>query len=298
MRPDSIMHIKIDICKQTRAIAVETLASTLGDVLKSKEQVSEKKTVDWWLGKLRENETLFPDGWYTPPPHGICVLYGIAEQTSRQNYKNLRQEEVWPKEDVYLGGKNEMGYLFASPVDRKTGIIGDFGMTIYVGNKQEIKDHLKRCMEINRKIFDFLEVGKKFLEINTFAETLFAKYGLTNGVVSTTDPAGKNLGHTIPGIYSDWTEREKNIFENGQTNWSSVKDLINKKRVFVNAVEETVVEPNMAITIEPRLTTIDNPSIPMGSFHTIGVINDDGSKEFLTNFDQIFDVVEMDYMME
>ncbi len=35
----------------------------------------------------------------------------------------------------------------------------------------------------------------------------------------------------------------------------------------------------------------------LGSFHTIVLIHDNGTKELLTNFDKIFKLFEMDYML-
>lgn len=290
------MTDSLNTCKTIRQFAADVLCETLQEVFNNSNPISETFFRDSWFKKLRKNPTIFPDGWYEPPPHGIGVLFGTADKGGRQNYKSLRPEEMWPKKDIFLGDKNEMAYLFASPVDRKSDIIGDFGLTIYLGNKQEIKEHLRRCMQINLEIFNFIEVGRKFSEVYKYAEQIIAKHGLANEVTSTTDPTGRDFGHTVPASYFEWTREEKSILENGELNWESTKNMISKKRVFVSSVEKTTYQPGMAITLEPRLTVPDNPNIPMGSFHTIAVINEDGTKELLTNFDKIFEIVGMDYM--
>jgi len=62
--------------------------------------------------------------------------------TSRLNFGNLRRESVWPRADIRLNVKNGIIFAYASPFDKKTGIIGDFQTTLYFGKKQEIIDHL------------------------------------------------------------------------------------------------------------------------------------------------------------
>lgn len=290
------MKSKIDICKRTRTIASGTLYTTLQNFMDRK-SLSERRFRNAWLVELRKNQTIFPDGWYDPPPNGIGVLFGTGEEKSRLNYKSLRSEEMWPKKEIFLNGNNEMAYFYASPVDKEAGIIGDFGLTIYLGNNSSIIDHLKKCWEINLEIFEFIQVGMKFSEVYKFAEKIIAKYGLSNQIVSSTDPVGQNIGHTIPASYFEWSKEEKLIIENGISDWEPVKNMISKKRVFINSIEDMVYQTGMAVTLEPRLTSINNPSIPMSSFHTIVVINPDGSKELLSNFEEIFKLVGMTYML-
>lgn len=291
------MSRNLDTCKKTRAIASNTLATTLKTLFSTGDRISETRLAKVWLEELRRNPGVFSDGWYAPPPHGIGVLFGTASRMGRQNYYTLRSKEMWPKEDIYLDKDNEMGYFYASPVDCKTGIIGDFGLTIYIGNKPEVKDHLKTCMYIVRKIFNRIEVGMKFSDAFVFAEQIVASYGMVNGVTSTTGPTGKDFGHTVPATYFDWTANEQAVLENGNADGESVKNMISSKRVFVNSVEEQTFQPGMAVTLEPKLTVVDNAAIPMGSFHTIVFIHDNGSKELVTNFDEVFKIVGMDYMM-
>ncbi|MCL5970915.1 MAG: hypothetical protein M1450_05465, partial [Patescibacteria group bacterium] len=81
-------------------------------------------------------------------------------------------------------------------------------------------------------------------------------------------------------------------------NWVEIKDLISKKRVFINETEQETLEPGMAITMEPRLTLAGNPDIPMASYHTIILIKENGEKELLTDFDEIFELVGMNYMLQ
>ena len=133
---------KLKACRSARVLAAQSLHTTLDTLLSHKQSISEVQLRDTWLAEMRRNSTIFPDGWYMPPPHGIGVLFGSAHKESRMNYSHLRLPQVWPRSDIMLGGKNEMAYLYASPVDKSTGIIGDFGMVIYLGNDNKIGSRL------------------------------------------------------------------------------------------------------------------------------------------------------------
>lgn len=73
--------------------------------------------------------------------------------------------------------------------------------------------------------------------------------------------------------------------------------MINKKRKFINAYEETTVRPGMAITLEPRAILKNHPDMPTIYFHNVILFKDDGKKELLTNFDGIFKLADMDYVL-
>lgn len=293
----STIEEKLRTVAQTRALAAESLHYTLShaDVLGG--IISEKTFRDAWLANLSSHASVFPEGWYIDPPAGMAVLAGVPLRDSRINYSNLRMEQVWPKPDIFLGGDNEMLYVYASPVDRKTGIIGDFAMTLYSGKDKDLIKHIKTCLTINHEIADHVTVGMSFAEIYRFAESRFKEYGLTNTITSVTDPAKVNIGHTVPASYEDWSPDELETLKAGDTNWDRVVTMISKKRKFINAIELQPVQGGMAITLEPRLTHPRDPTFPMSSYHTILIVKEDGSKELLTNFDDIFKFSGMDYML-
>lgn len=286
---------KLAICKKTRKIAAKSLYNTLEKVLTSKKKISEAQFRDLWHLELRKNKTIFPDGWYIPPPHGIGVLFGSEKNTKRLSYKSLRPKEMSPNNDNFLDTQNGIAYLYASPIHRKTGIIGDFGITIYLGINKELKEYLKTCLDLDRKIFRYAQLKMRLSEVTKFAEKIFLKYGLSNEIESINDPTGVNIGHTIPMPSEEWAPDEKKIVKR---DGERLRNLISKKRLFVNSIEKTYIKPGMAFTIEPRPSIIDKPHLPKSlSYHTIAIFKENGKKELLTNFDEIFKLVGMDYML-
>lgn len=286
---------KLAICRNTRAIAAKSFYTALKELQESGQEISEVTLRNRWLTDMRKNPSIFEDGWYIPPPHGIGVLIGDSSKQSRMIYKSLRPEEIWPKEQNKLSDEKNCVYVYASPVDRKSGIIGDWGMTLYFGKDPEVQKHMQDCLQVNKDIVNAASVGMNLSEIATHARTIFQNRGLSNEVTSTTDPAGVNIGHTVPVSYEDWNDEELQTLKEGD--WRKITEMISNKRKFVSEEEkDQKVLPGMAITIEPRLTVPDKPNIPMSSYHTIVVFHTDGRKELLTNFDEIFSYSGMSYM--
>ncbi|MEK7581180.1 MAG: M24 family metallopeptidase [Patescibacteria group bacterium] len=290
------MDNKLQVCKETKQIALDALANTLKVILK-KDKIAESEFRNLWLAQLRKSTKIFPNGWYMPPPNGIIVLFATDKDPKRVLYPNMRLEETWPRDDVYLDKTNGIIALYASPMDRKTGIIGDTEVMIYLSKNKEVMNTFKTCYRINREIFEFAQVGQQFSQVAKFANKLIAKNGLTNNVVSTSDPASVNLGHTIPVSYEDWTSQEKAIFKNGESQWENVCQIIAKKRKFVNEVDDFQIKASMAFTIEPRLRPKDRPNLPSTWTHSIVLIKEDGSKELFFGYEEIFKICGMDWAL-
>lgn len=289
---------KLKIIKSTRKIAADTLLQTLKEVLRTKNPTSEVGFRDNWLENLRKHQKIFPNGWYEPPPHGIVVLFSNDEYPTRISYDTLRPQSNWPKEDSFLDLQNGIAYLFASPTDKSSGIIGDFGITIYFGQDNDIKDHLKNCLSLDKEIFEQVSVGQSFAQVWEFTGKLLKQKGLKNEIISFTDPAGVNLGHTIPSTDRDWTNQENKVIKIGESNWQRFIDMISQNRIFVSSKENFKIKPRIAFTIEPRPSIDNKPNIPTAlSFHTIALFYDDNKKELITGFDEIFKLAGMDYML-
>lgn len=288
---------KLGACRSTRRSAAQSFHAALSKLLTTARPISEALLQDQWLLELRKNPELFPDGWYIPPPHGIGVLFGTEDDYQRMNYKSLRPEEMHPKNDVLLDRKKGIIYVYASPVDKKTGMIGDWGMTIYFGKNPEIIKHLQQCLDLNRQVLNYAQIGMTFAEITRYANKLFTNQGLSNEVTSNTDKTstGVNIGHTVPASYEEWSDDEKEVLKGDD--WEKILTMISKKRKFLNQEEPLQVQLGMAFTIEQRLTRSDNPMIPMSSFHSIALFHSDGKKELLTDFADIFKLTGMNYML-
>ncbi len=287
---------KLQACIATRKLAADALAKALRKLLPGSDPISEIDLRDLWLANMRQNPQIHPDGWYTPPPHGMAVLFGTDTDTSRTNYDALRTQKMWSREDIFLDRKKGVIMVYASPVDRTTHTIGDFEMMLYFGDNTAVQDHFRKTLELDKKLFDQVEIGMTLGEVAKMADKLMSKFGLSNNVVSLNDPTGTNIGHTIPATDADWTKEEKSTF--GQDDWNKTKDVIAKKRRFVNKSEDLKIQPGLAFTIEPRPIATGHPEIPMASFHTTAVVHSDGRKEWLTNFDELFKIADMDEMAD
>lgn len=281
---------KLKICSETRKIASESLVKVLKAALLSKSKISEVDFQNQWLNQLQKYSEIFPSGWYVPPPDGIGVLFATDDNPERIDFTTLRKKEYWPHKDVYLNRDRGLIMVYVSPVNRNNFIIGDFGVTIYLGKNKEIQDHLKKCLKAVYEICEKAEIGMKFSEISRFANKLFNNKQLINhGWLSITGPTSTNLGHTIPFIYSN--------NQISKSSWPKTLQAISDSRVFVDEFDNNKIQPPLGFTIEPRLKAKDNDNLPSVYFHTIVQFKKNGRKELLTNFEEIFKVSKMDYML-
>lgn len=285
---------KLELCKRIRSYAAESLYKVLREVLADPNSVSEAAFRDNWLEKLRRHPNIFPNGWYEPPPHGIGVLFATDDNPHRASPKSIRPQEYWPKDNISLNKNKGILFLYASPITKDdSGIIGDFGLTIYLGKNSKIVNHLKNSHEVLFEVFNSIQIGTRFADIAKTAKKVLAEKNLFSELVSPSDPTGTNIGHTIPGSYEDFTIEEQKIIQS--RDWDQVKNLIRAKRVFVNEAESFTVKPNLAFTLEPRPETNDK-TLPTVWFHSLVVIDENGRKQLVTGFSKIFSLTGMDYM--
>jgi hypothetical protein len=288
---------KLKICKQTRKIAADALYKTLQKVIKSKKPISEVAFRDAWLLEVRKNKNIFLDGWYTPPLHGMGVLFATDENVERLNFKSIRPKEFWPRDDIFLDRGKGIVMLYFGSVDKKSGVIGDFEVTLYFGKNKIIQNQLKTNLDIIHMTFEYTKQGTKLSEIYTRVNKLLKKNKLVNIIYSISDPTNTNIGHTVPFSYEDLTVQEKKILKSGKKNWKMVCEMISKKRKFVNSVESLIINPPIAVTIEPRSKLKGSRESPLISFHAIMLFKENGRKELLTNYDKIFKLCGMTYMV-
>jgi hypothetical protein len=282
---------RLDVCIRTRKLAASCLAETLRVVLERTEPVSEQEMCAMWLAALRRHSDIFPDGWYAPPPHGMFVQFGTATDPGRVNQTNNRVPKAWPRTDIFLD--RDVGILsaYASPVDRQTGMIGDFGILLYFGRNEAVAELFRRTLTIDAQVFEQLEVGMTFAEVANQTLTGIARAGMANTIASTSDSAGTNIGHTLPAADTGWSEAEKSVIAGAD--WEKAAALISSRRQFLNILEETTITPTMAHTLEPRPGVPGRLDLPMVNLHT-AVIWRDGKKQHLTDFDELFELAGMD----
>jgi hypothetical protein len=286
---------KLEICKSTRKIAADTLYTVLDKVLNSNRKVSELEFRDLWLKELRKHPSIFPDGWYTPPPHGISIIFSSDKNFERTNFKSFRWEEFWPSNISFLDKKNGIIIAYASPVDKKTGIIGDFGLTMYIGKNNDIRDHFKTIINSKKEIFSHVKIGTTLGEIYDYAKSMFISLNLSNDWwVNITDPSGRNIGHTVIGISPHLESKETESLN--KEKWETVSTMLSKKRIFVSPDQFFTIKPGDAFTIEHRLKP--ETDLPIIWFHTIGMFYTNGKKELLTGFDKLFKLTGMNYMLK
>lgn len=249
--------------------------------LQSRRGDSESDVRDAFLQHLSNEQSLFPEGWYDPPPGGSSVLFS-QKPFSRLQYESLRTEMYWPDENFSFADET-VGALYLSSVDRETRMIGDVALTVYNGKDRAVQNHIKHCHDVIYSIANFSAVGMKFSELHLFAKNLIEKEGLKIGWMA--NDRDLNFGHTVPGSYSS--------VEFGST-FEQIREAIRTQRTFIHASEEFSIPEAVAFTVEARLVDIDE-TLPNTLFHFI-VIFREGEKHILSNFDKIFKHMSMDYM--
>lgn len=277
------MSDKIDAIIKTRKQAAEIFTQALLNI----DNISEIELRDLILSKMSANNNLFPKGWYDPPPGGVGILFDEAP-FKRLQFESLRDSSSWPNE-ISRFKKESVAIIYLSPVDRTTGMLGDFGCTVYKGDNQEIKEHILKCFKTTLAIAEHAEVGMKFYDLYKFANNLFKnELKIIGWMTTTNDPTlGINLGHTIPGSLENYS--------NLGNSFSEIKDFIRTKRKYINSAENFEIPTTCAFTVETRLADLNNPRLPNVFFHFI-VIFRDGEKHILKNFENIFKIANMNYI--
>lgn len=277
---------RIGYCKQVR----EQAANAAATIFSKRTEGTELEFTNEWFAELAKKDSLYADGWYAPPPHGLQFMFGSPESSERLVYDSLRKPEHWPS-DKYRYETGSVGAFYASPVHKESGAIGDFGMTVYAGDNVLIQNHIRNCLERMEEVLEQIQHGMKFLDIFACTQEVFKENELTNeGMMTILDPLGNNLGHTIPWSYEEQTQEEKTVLATGDM--EQMKDVISKKRVFINQAEELEIAETFASTFEARLRNTTNPEVPNIFFHYI-VTFVDGKKEVLGGFNPIFKTLGM-----
>jgi hypothetical protein len=276
----------IDVIIKTR----KTTADIFSESLVGIDGLSEIEIAEKILSEIKNHNEIFPEGWYSPPPSGVAILLA-QEPFERLKYDSLRNPVYFPQKTPRLE-KETVCLIFFSPINRKTNMIGDVGFTLYKGDNEEIKKHLKKSYETIKKVADYVQIGMNFSELAFFASNFFSgqNFKITRWKTISSDPnASINIGHTIPGSF-------ENTFTFGNT-FEEIIENIRTKRVSIEETRNFQIPKTCAFTIESRLEDFKNPNLPSAYFHFI-VCFDNGKKTILGNFNEIFKAVGMDYMQE
>ncbi len=276
---------RINICEKTR----EGLSKTISSLLSKHDDIAEQEFATTLSAEIRNDADLQLEGWYAPPPYGIAALFSDQDNFDRLRFDTLRKEQYWPQQFKLL--KNSAGIIYASPIHKVSGTIGDFGITIYKGNDRNIQLHLAGCLRALEQSADLAKVGMEFRELHDFTQRLFKENGLHNHrTVTWTDTVGTNLGHTVPWSYEEPTAEEQRIIAGQSLN--DLRNLISNKRINVNRNERFKIPANIAFTLEARLERLEDPAMPNTFFHLI-ITFKNGRKKIVSNFNGVFSVVGM-----
>jgi hypothetical protein len=269
---------RLKLVEKMRHFSSDTLLKTF---LTASDHVSELEFSQAWLKRLREDESLFPEGWYQPPPSGAVVLFGQPPMFERLQFSSLRAQEYWPKSTYYLND-GSLVYAYYSPVDRESGLIGDMAITLYRGSAPAVREHVIAALQITADVVEYAEVGMPLAALYAFGTERIRKAGLINRTVSITDPHGIDIGHTIPWSYDTQTDQEEDVLKGSDK--SKIWKMISSKRRFLDSTNDLIIAPNMAFTVEPKVAS---KSLPTVSFHII-VKFLNGEKRVISGYRSLF----------
>jgi len=290
----SVNQVDLEARLQTSITAHSKISGVIADVLSQSFGSTEVAVRDRLQAAIAKLPEMHASGWYSPPPAGIGVLFAGPDNRERSRFSSLRLEENWPKAD-YIFERETVGIVYVSPVDRASGAIADFGLTIYCGTDQKIQAHLRRCLEATETIAEQVTVGMQFREVYDLGERLLKQQGLHNDLMVTiNDPLrGADYGHTWPWSYQLPTEAEQAIIDRGDL--AAASELITHSRVYLNAAEEFKIPETIAFSIEPHIGSSEDPDLPAGYFYALVVFRA-GERSIFTNINPILDALDITYM--
>ncbi|MFA5750888.1 MAG: hypothetical protein WCX79_01830 [Candidatus Paceibacterota bacterium] len=249
-----------------KKISLKIFKETLNE-LEGKKGVSEILFRDLWLEKARSTSALTKNGWYTPPPDGIAILFGSDEDVERINFDSLRKKENWPSEKE-IDWERGLLFAYSSFVDVKTGILGDFDITLYFGKDERVINHFRLCHKATREVIDELRLINSSKSLFETSQKIFSKYGLRNSVISVSDSVSLDLGHSVPMINP--LDIQDRILS------SELIEKIRSERKFINNHSDWLLNGEEQFTIEPQFLSIENDELPQVCLHYLVKKKKDG----------------------
>jgi hypothetical protein len=281
---------RIDACLATRQLVMDQAVQVLSRISAGQSELDIARR----LGQITaDRPETFDSGWYSPPPDGIGVLFGRPDNLTRLDFDSLRKPENWPRDNCFLDSET-VGLIYLSPIDRASGMIGDFGLTFYRGKNQAVRRHLKLAHKITGLIAEHATVGMKLRDLFEFGQKTLTGSGAVSGrMFLINDPSDINFGHTVPWSYETPTGEEQRVIDSGD--FDQIKNLISSKRIYINSNEDFEIPETCAFTIEPRVVTIDESGQPRLAYFHIIVAFKNGQK-IISGFDLVFSNLDMDYL--
>jgi hypothetical protein len=214
---------------------------------------------------------------------------------TRLDFDSLRKPENWPRDDRFQDSET-VGLIYVSPVDRASGMIGDFGLTFYRGEDKAIRRHLRLAYKITNLMAEYATVGMKLRDLFEFGQkTLADNHAASGRMLLINDPSDINFGHTVPWSYKMPTGEEQRVIDNAD--FDQVKNLISSKRIYINSSEDFRIPESCALTIEPRVVTLNDNGQPRLAYFHIMLAFQNGQK-VVRGFDSVFSNVDMNYIMD
>lgn len=247
-----------DTINYGRKICFEAFRTTLEES-RGRRNITEIIFRDAWLRNVSSNNRMTNQGWYSPPPYGMAVLFADDVNTERIGFASLRDKEYHPSERT-IDWANGLIYAYASNIDIQLSLPGDFGITLYFGTNNTVIEHFKNCYRSVQEVLSFLERTNSSVELFHESQSVFRERGLQNCIVSYTDTEPLDLGHSIPFV-DDFASLQKRELS------SAISNYLRTERKFINSSSDWKLSAVEQFTIEPRLKTIEESSLPQVSFH-------------------------------
>jgi hypothetical protein len=244
-----------------RAWACETFRDTF-QYFHGSSGVSESAFSLAWRKRLSSRSELSDGGWYDPPPGGVAVLFGTGENPRRVNFGSLRDPANYPS-DIAIDWSDGLLYAYCSPVDLRSGMAGDFALTLYCGQRAEIRAHIANCYAATREVLSCIAPSTQSDEIFRAAEEIFTSRDLFNAVESVTDTAVLDLGHSIPVVATHGSSHTDRTLS------AALRKEYSHSRRFINKHDRWPLASATQFTIEPQLRSRRSPSLPQVSFHYV-----------------------------
>lgn len=232
-----------------RTIIAKAFADCIKELYNHPSKEVEFKSL--WLKKIQLTPHLTATGWYSPPESGMAILFSQDKATQRSHFTTYRDPEYFSSE-VEIDWQSGIITGYASNLDTRNHMPGDFGTTVYLGNDTKTIRYIEQCIFVSEAVFCLLETGavRTSAELFNAANKLFKKYGLEGNSYSST--AGFwNLGHTL---YSMETE---------------TIETYSKYRRFISNEDIWDLRDGTMFTYEPQYHSLNDPTLPKLMHHYV-----------------------------